>query len=134
MGLWSISLYLYLITTFDCLEKRVGGEAGTQEMETGLATTLEDCVTARIRPLFFFLDHFSFYFLLSVYGVLDLFDFLKIVGDDKDWSRGWIYVLRKGLMKRKQEHPYLVKITRGDNRIPVAWLIKIYKRSMSPLK
>ena len=27
-------------------------------------------------------------------------------------------------MKRKQEHPYLVKITRGDNRIPVAWLIK----------
>lgn len=83
MGLWPISLYLYLITTFDCLEKRVG-EASTQETETGLTTTLEDCVTARIRALFFFLDHFSFPFLLSVYGVLDLFDFSKIVGDDKD--------------------------------------------------
>lgn len=61
---------LYLIITIDCLEDRAGGEASTGEAETGLATTLVDCVPSRIRTLFFLLTHLLFSFLLHVQGVI----------------------------------------------------------------
>ena len=59
---------LYLITTFDCLEERVGGEACTQETETGFATTLVECSDQNqgtVFPLGSFFIFFSSHYLGS---------------------------------------------------------------------